>query len=496
MSIGSAWPVTGFSRIPPRIPPRILQCLAVVVVWGLIALAPAVGRAADVVAADQSDLIKSLLPTVVNITTSKVEPVDPPPAQMAGAATPGTRPAGPTTIKSYVGSGFVIDPSGVIVTNYHVVEGAFEIVVTLFDGTRLKGKTLSASRLADLALVKIDADHPLKAAQWGDSDTVQVGDQVFAAGNPFGIGLSISSGIVSALNRDIQNSPYDDLIQTDAAINHGNSGGPLFNMKGQVIGVDSDILSPTTGSVGLGFAIPASSAQFVTQRLQMYGWVRPAWIGLKLQQVTPDIAQALGMVQASGSLVSWVIEGGPAAKAGLKIGDVVLQFNGAPPSDERALLRDIAHTSVGDSVILGVRRDGKVIDVRVQVAEWPRNQWDKFDAPGETTQPKVMIPADLGLTMAPLTPEDRIELNANMLQQGVVIKAVAANSDAYEKGVTAGDIILRVQDRPVGTRAEVLAALQAERAAKRRYTLLLILPKARALPGPKYYALQINPQGG
>jgi len=487
MSIGSVWPVIGLSRI--------LRCLAVCLVGGLVVLVPSVGRAADLIGADQSDLIKSLLPTVVNITTSKVEPVAPPPAQMAGAATPSPRSAVPTTIKSYVGSGFVIDPTGVIVTNYHVVEDAFEIVVTLSDGTRLKGKMLAASRLADLALVKIDADHPLKAAQWGDSDTVQVGDQVFAAGNPFGIGISISSGIVSALNRDIQNSPYDDLIQTDAAINHGNSGGPLFNMKGQVIGVDSDILSPTTGSVGLGFAIPSSSAQFVAQRLQMYGWVRPSWIGVKLQQVTPDIAQALGMEQAMGSLVSWVIEGGPAAKAGLKVGDAVMQFNGAPPSDERALLRDIAHTSVGDSIILGVRRDGKMIDVRVQVEQWPRNQWDKFDAPAEATQPKITIPADLGLTMAPLTPDDRVKMNTGAIKEGVVIKAVAANSDAYEKGVVAGDIIVRVQDKPVATKAEVLAALQADRAAKRRYTLLLILPKARTLPGPKYYALQIGPQG-
>jgi serine protease Do len=493
MSIGSVWPVSGLSRI--------LRCLAVglvgALVGGVVMLAPSVGRAADVmIGTDQSDLIRSLLPTVVNITTSKVEPLNPPAPQMASAATPPPKTAVPTTIKSYVGSGFIVDPSGVIVTNYHVVEDAFEIVVTLSDGTRLKGKMLAASRLADLALVKIDTDHPLKAAQWGDSDTVQVGDQVFAAGNPFGIGLSISSGIVSALNRDIQNSPYDDLIQTDAAINHGNSGGPLFNMKGQVIGVDSDILSPTTGSVGLGFAIPSSSAQFVAQRLQMYGWVRPSWIGLKLQQVTPDIAQALGMEQSRGSLVSWVMEGSPAAKAGMKIGDAVMAFNGAPPSDERALLRDIAHTSVGDSIILGVRRDGKMVDVRVQVAEWPRNQWDKFDAPAEATQPKIMIPADLGLTMAPLTPDDRIKMNTGAITQGVVIKAVAANSDAYEKGVVAGDIIMRVQDKPVATKAEVLAAVQADRVAKRRYTLLLILPKARTLPGPKYYALEVGPSGG
>jgi serine protease Do len=458
------------------------------------ALMPPIARAADVVAADRGDLIQALLPTVVNITSSKVEPVNAPPEDSANAGAPAPKPGGPTTVKRYVGSGFIIDPSGLIVTNYHVVQDAFDIQVTLSDGTRLEGKMKSASRLADLALVKIDAGRPLQAAKWGDSDTVQVGDQVFAAGNPFGIGLSISAGIVSGLNRDIQNSPYDDLIQTDAAINHGNSGGPLFNMKGQVIGVDSDILSPTTGSVGLGFAIPSRSAEFVLQRLQMYGWVRPAWVGLKLQQMTPDIAQALGMKQAAGSLVSWVIDGGPASKAGIKIGDVVLRFNGTTPSDERALLRDIAESSVGDSIILGIRRDGKTQDVRVQTAEWPRNQWDKFDAPVEASLPKVMIPADLGLTMEPLTPEDRIKLNTGVVTQGVVVKSVMPNSDAARRGVVAGDVIMRVQEKPVATKAEVLAALQAVRAAKRGYALLLILPKSRPLPGPKYYALEVGPQ--
>jgi serine protease Do len=471
---------------------RLLRCLTV----GFLLLAPPLARAADVVGAERGDLINMLLPTVVNITTSKIEPVNAPPPDSANAAAPAPKPGGPTTVKRYVGSGFIIDPSGLIVTNYHVVEDAFDIQVTLSDGTRWEGKMKSASRLADLALVQIDAGHPLQAAKWGDSDTVQVGDQVFAAGNPFGIGLSISAGIVSGLNRDIQNSPYDDLIQTDAAINHGNSGGPLFNMKGQVIGVDSDILSPTQGSVGLGFAIPSRSAQFVLQRLQMYGWVRPAWIGLKLQQVTPDIAQALGMRQAAGSLVSWTIDGGPAAKAGIKIGDVVLKFNGTAPTDERALLRDIAQSSVGDSIILGIRRDGQLLDVRIQTAEWPRNQWDKFDAPVEASQPKIAIPPDLGLTMAPLTPEDRQKLNTGVVTQGVVIKAVMPNSDAARRGVTAGDVIMRVQEKPVGTKAAVLAELQAARAAKRRYALLLILPKTRSLPGPKYYALEVGPDGG
>ena len=268
--------------------------LSTAAVAGMVTWTAVLPALADDTGANKSELIRSLLPTVVNISVRKDE-VTSPVAAAAGATMP-TADASPT-IKTYVGSGFVIDPSGLIVTNYHVVEGAFEVTVMFSDGTRLPGKTINASRLADVALVKVETDHPLAAAHWGNSDLLQVGDQVFAAGNPFGLGLSVSAGIVSALNRDIQNSPYDDLIQTDATINHGNSGGPLFDMQGNVIGVDSTIISPTTGSVGLGFAIPSNSARFVVDQLRTYGWVHPGWIGVKVQQVTREIADAMGMAR-------------------------------------------------------------------------------------------------------------------------------------------------------------------------------------------------------
>ncbi len=449
---------------------------------------------AEEVEANKGDLIQALLPTVVNITTSKVQPMTaPPPASASGQAPP--KPSGSMTVKNFVGSGFIIDPDGLIVTNYHVVEDAFKILVTLSDGTRYVGKTLSASRLADLALIKIDVGHTLMAAHWGDSDMVQIGDQVLAAGNPFGIGLSVSAGIVSGLNRDIQNSPYDDLVQTDATINHGNSGGPLFNMKGQVVGVNSAIISPTAGSVGVGFAIPSRSAAFVIKRLQTYGWVRPAWIGVKLQGITPDMAQALGMQQAEGSIISWVRPDGPAFKSGLLVGDVVLTFNGSKPSDERALLRDIAESDVGVAVTFGIIRDGKPRDIQVTTGEWPRNQWDALDAPVKTQRPKIAIPPNLGLTMAPLPQADRKKLELTTYKEGILVTAVPANSDAAERGVKAGDVILRVQDMPVFSEADVLAAVAAERAAKRRYVLLLIWPKVRTVPGPKWIALQAGPDG-
>jgi serine protease Do len=442
---------------------------------------------AEDVGANKSELIRGLLPTVVNISVRKDEVTNPP--SPVNAAAPGADVT--PNIKGYVGSGFVIDPSGLIVTNYHVVENAFEITVTFFDGSRLSGKTLSASRTADLALLKVEADHPLAAAHWGNSDLVQIGDQVFAAGNPFGIGLSVSAGIVSGLNRDIQNSPYDDLIQTDATINHGNSGGPLFDMQGSVIGVNSAILSPTPGSAGIGFAIPTSSARFVIDRLRTYGWVRPSWVGLKLQQVTPDIAQAMGMTKPEGSIVAWVLPNGPANKAGLVIGDVILRFDSRAPTDERALLREIATTPVGDTMTLLVRHDGKELSVPMTTEAWPRDQWDARDAPLLAQRPKIVIPPDLGLSLSAVTADQKQKVGLSEGLDGVLVSTVTPNSDPARRGMVNGDIILRVQDKPVLTPAEVQAGIDAARADKRDFVLMLVLPKVRDVPGPKWIPLQV-----
>ena len=246
----------------------------------VVLLGGAVSRA-DVAAYDMPSIVARVMPTVVNISVRKLE--QPSQAPSVAATADASVPLEPDSplIKHYVASGFVIDPAGVIVTNYHAVENAFEIAVTLEDGSTRPGSVFNASRVADLALVKVSTDKLLPASHWGNSDALHVGDQVFAVGNPFGLGMTVTSGIVSALNRDIQNSPYDELIQTDAAINHGNSGGPLFDMKGEVVGVNSDLISPTAGSVGLGFALPASSARFVVDRLLSHDEIRPAWIGMK-----------------------------------------------------------------------------------------------------------------------------------------------------------------------------------------------------------------------
>jgi serine protease Do len=467
--------------------------LLVVVITVVKACTLGLPALADDIGANKAELIRGLLPTVVNISVKKEEFTTPDPATVS-ANMPQADPG--ASIKTYVGSGFVIDPSGLIVTNYHVVENAFEVTVMFSDGTRVPGKTVSASRLADLALMKVEMDHPLAAAQWGNSELLQVGDQVFAAGNPFGIGLSVSAGIVSGLNRDIQDSPYDDFIQTDAPINHGNSGGPLFDMQGKVVGVNSTIISPTAGSVGLGFAIPSSVAHFVIDQLRTYGWVRPGWVGVKVQQMTPEIANAMGMVRPEGSIVSWVLPDGPAMKSGLAIGDVIMRYNGSVLSDERALLRSIAHTPVGETITLLVRRDGEERPVPVPVEAWPRNQWEARDAPTAVQRPKTVIPPDLGLSLSPIGKEERAQAKLENDMNGVLVTSVAANSDSARRGMASGDIILRVQDLPVSSPAEVQTGVDAARARKRNFVLMLVLPKVRKVPGPKWVALQVASVGG
>ena len=266
----------------------------------------------------------------------------------------------------------------------------------------LPGRILASTPAIDLALVKVSTKHPLTAVHWANSDKVQVGDPVFAIGNALGIGLSVSSGIVSALNRNIMDTPYDDFIQTDAAINHGNSGGPLFNASGEVIGIDTAIISPTTGSVGLGFAIPANDARRVADRMLRDGNLAPAYIGLKVEQVTQDIATALGMPEPMGSIVSIVRPGHPAAAAGVQVGDVILTYDNQTPSDERALLRDLAKSTVGQTVPITVLRAGKELTLHVTPIAWPLSE--TMSATGAAPKPPMLVPASLGPESAAHSP--------------------------------------------------------------------------------------------
>ena len=462
---------------------RIRQLLGM----ALIALACSAPCAlAQDATASRSEMIRSLLPTVVNIAVRKDVAAKVNTASVSASAT------GSGEVKAYVGSGFIIDPSGLIVTNYHVVENAFEISVTLSDGTLLPGKLLHASRIADLAIVQVKAGHPLTPVQWGDSNKLRVGDQVFAIGNPLGLGTSVSGGIVSGLNRDAQESPYDDFIQTDAAINHGNSGGPLFDMDGKVVGVDSAMVSPTESFSGLGLAIPSADARFVIDRLIKYGWIRPGWIGVKVQQVTRDIAEAMGQTQPMGSLVSWVLPDSPASKSGLAIGDVILKYGDDVPTDERALLRDIGQTDVGKTVNMSILRNGEEKVLPITIAPWPRQRWEERDAPTAALQPMGTIPANLGLTLTAIQKSQRTKLGLEDGLDGVLITKVMANSDAARRGAVAGDIILRVFDKPVASPTEVLHGIAAARTEKRPFVLLLVLPKVRTVPGPRWVTLRLS----
>ncbi len=424
----------------------------------------------------EASLVRTLLPSVVNISSRKVdiEPGSPMNAAASGRANSGR-------VITLSGSGFIVDPKGVIATNYHVVGGAYEIVVTFWDGSRAPAKLMAATKVGDIAILKVNVGHELPIVRWGNSDQVQVGDPAIAIGNPLGIGMSVSSGIVSALNRDIMASPFDDFIQTDAAINHGNSGGPLFNMAGHVIGIDTAIYSPTTGSVGIGFAIPSNDAEFVIRRLMKYGSVKPGWIGVSLQQVTPDIAAALGMSRPDGSILADVDPSSPAAKAGLRVGDVIMTVNSRPAKDTRAVMRDTAKVPVGDKVTIGFWRGGKDETVTFAVADWPKAT--KLDKPATPAAfDRAAVPQNLGLQLTAFDDQARNKYGIDFDQSGVLVTGVAANTDAAERGLVAGDVILQVQEHPVGTPAEVQQQLEAARAAKRAMVLVLVQPKLQPQP--------------
>jgi serine protease Do len=439
----------------------------------------------------EADVVHQVLPTVVNITAHAL------PTKETASMNASAGEQGDTfEYKASAGSGFVVDPDGTILTNWHVVAGAFEIFVTFADGTRYDAEIVNAARIIDLALLKIDAGHKLQAVNWGDSNAVRVGDPVLAIGNPLGIGTSVSSGIVSALHRNISDTPYDDFIQTDAAINHGNSGGPLFNLKGEVIGVDSAIISPTAANAGLGFALPGYQAQFVIEQLKKYGWVRPGWLGLKIQDVTPDMAHAMGMAQAHGSIVAWVAPDGPAAKADLHVGDVVLRFNEDSPPDERALLRDISGNPPGRQVTLGLLRAGKPIEVSATLGEWPRMKWEQANAPMKVPPPHWVIPADLGIKVTPITNSERTTYALPETLNGLLVTEVAHGTDAAKRGLEPGDVVMQVGEVAVENGAALAQQVDAVRKSGNSLAMFLVFPKTASngtgYPSPKWLPLRVK----
>ena len=441
--------------------------------------APAAARGAP---ESFADLSQQLLPTVVNIsTTQTLKPTQrsteipqfPPGSPLEELFKNFTGPKSnlPRHVTS-LGSGFIIDPSGLIVTNNHVIDDADQISVTLNDGTTLPAKLIGRDDKTDLALLKINARRPLPAARFGDSDKARIGDWVIAIGNPFGLGSTVTAGIVSARNRNIDAGPYDEFIQTDAPINRGNSGGPLFDMSGSVVGINSAIYSPTGGSVGIGFAIPANLARDVIGQLRAFGQVRRGWVGVNIQPVTPDIAEGLGLPGAIGALVGNVTPNGPAAQAGIRTGDVITGFDGKKITDARTLSRLAAGTPVGKTVNVDLMRNRRPLSVKltVQRAAEPPARQQRQQAP----QGKPRKTSQLGLSLSPLDGSTRATFRVPGSVQGVVVTDVMPDSPADEKNVRAGDVIVAISDSPVRSPADVQRRIDQDLRAGRKVEVLLV----------------------
>ncbi len=385
-------------------------------------------------------------------------------------------PGGPGGRAVSLGSGFIVDPTGYIVTNNHVIDGADEISVTLTDNTTLKAKLVGKDERVDLALLKVESDKPLRAVSFGDSDGARVGDWVLAIGNPFGLGGSVTAGIVSARGRDIRQGPYDDFIQTDAAINRGNSGGPLFNMDGQVIGINTAIYSPSGGSVGIGFSVPSNLAKAVVAQLREFGRARRGWLGVRIQQVTPDIAESIGLRETTGAMVAGVNEDGPADKARIRNGDIILKFNGQDVKEMRTLPRIVAETEIGKGVPVVLWRDGKEVTVQASVGELPEDQQQASNAPapGRSAPSRAAMISGLGARLSPITDDLRNQFKLSADQKGVVVTDVEADGTAAGRGLKPGDVIVEVQQEPVSTPADVSERLDRFRKQNRKTVLMLI----------------------
>ena len=374
-----------------------------------------------------------------------------------------------------LGSGFIIDPAGFVVTNGHVVSEAAEISVTTHDGTKLPAKVVGVDGPTDLAVLKVDSKKPLVAAPWGDSEAVRVGDWVVAIGNPFGLGGSVTAGILSARQRDIQQGPYDDYLQTDASINRGNSGGPLYNLNGEVIGINTAIYSPTGGSVGIGFAIPSSVARPVIEQLRDHGQVRRGWLGVQVQSLTPDIAKSLGMQEPAGALVTSVSPEGPAGKGGVRQGDVITRFNGKAIEHIRELPRIVAATKIGSSVPLELLREGKAETLTVTVGELEPREQVALSGSSGAPRPETAVDSKtvLGLTLSPLTPGLRDSFAINPDVEGVVVTEVGDSSAASERGIEAGDVIVEAGQVPVKTPEDLKRLVDDARSQGRKTVLML-----------------------
>lgn len=378
---------------------------------------------------------------------------------------------------SSLGSGFVIDGAeGLIVTNNHVIDGADEIIINFHDGSKLTvEKVLGKDVKSDIALLKVTPKKPLVDVKFGSSTSLEVGDWVLAIGNPFGLGGSVSVGIISAKSRDINSGPYDDYLQTDAAINKGNSGGPLFNMNGEVVGVNTAIISPTGGSIGIGFAVPSDTVVAVVDQLKQFGETRRGWLGVKIQTVTDDIAETLGVPDSRGALVSAVTPGSPAQQGGLETGDVIMKFDGKEVTTMRGLPKIVAQTQIGKTVDVEVLRKGASKSLQIKIGLLQDDS--EVSSPETDDTPQSAPPAVseiIGLKLVPLTDEIRQKYNLDEKVTGAVIEEIDPDSPAAEKGLKPGDVIVEAGQDPVTSPDDVVKGVEKVKKTGRKAVLLRV----------------------
>ena len=445
-----------------------------------------------------ADLAEKVSPAVVNITTSTLIATGTDIQPMVPEGSPfeeffkdfldrqgQDRPQQQRRAQA-LGSGFVISEDGYIVTNNHVIDGADEISIEFPDGKVLDATVVGADPVVDIAVLKVDAGEPLPFVSFGDSDTARVGDWVLAVGNPLGQGFSVTAGIVSARSRELSGT-YDDFIQTDAAINRGNSGGPLFNMDGEVIGVNTAILSPNGGSIGIGFSMASNVVSKVVDQLKQYGETRRGWLGVRIQDITPEIADAMGLEDARGALVTDVPDG-PAKEAGVEPGDVIIGFDGKDVEDTRELVRLVGYTDVGKTVRVVVLRDGETKTLKVTLGRREDAVAAEDGGSGMGQQEPPEPQALLGLQLSELTDDMRDQLGLGADAQGLVIVAVDPGSEAAEKGLEPGDLIVEAGQEPVASVAQMQERIQAAKDAGRRSILLLV----RRDGNPRFVALSLE----
>src|SRR6266404_4189431 len=375
-----------------------------------------------------------------------------------------------------LGSGFIVDTSGIVVTNNHVIADGDEITVILNDGTRLKAELLGTDKKVDLALLKVKTDKPLKAVKFGDSDKLRLGEWVIAIGNPFSLGGTVTAGIVSARNRDISSGPYDNYIQTDAAINRGNSGGPLFNLDGEVIGVNTLIISPSGGSIGIGFAVPSKTVAGVVDQLRQFGELRRGWLGVRIQGVTEEIAESLNIKPARGALIAGVEDKGPAKPAGIEPGDVVVKFDGKDIKEPKDLSRVVADTAVGKEVDVVIIRKGAEETRKVTLGRLEDNDKAQQAAAKTKDEPaeKLVTQKALGLDLATLSKDLRTRYKIKDSVKGVIITNVDGTSDAAEKRLSAGEVIVEVAQEAVSNAADVKKRVDQLKKDGKKSVLLLV----------------------